>query len=288
MDLLITKGLYQFRPTLPFIPGHDASGIIEELGPEVDRLAVGDRVSIGVSTGAFAEEAIAPSARVVKLPDNVDLRMGAAYRASYASALYALQVRGGLTSGDRLVVTGASGGVGLAALQIARVKGVKAIGVVGSASKASAVKAEGAHAVVLDGVGSLRDAVMQHFPEGYDVALDTVGGDLTLELVRAAAWNARVLIVGFARGIPSIPANRLLLKNCALVGVNYGAAQDRDPSADALLHRTLLEWIAQGHIAPRIAQKFDLKDVAAALEMLEARAVVGKLLIQMNGESDSI
>lgn len=281
MDLLIVAGQYQYKPQLPFVPGHDAAGTVIEVGSEVVGISPGARVSVGVSYGAFAEQIVAPQARIVELPDGVDFRMGAAYRASYCTALYALENRGSLKPGETLVVTGAAGGVGLATVQIARVLGAKTIGIVGSLTKASCVTAEGATAIVLDDSCKLRNEILHQCPDGFDVALDTVGGPRLIDLLGAAAWDSRILVVGFTAGIPAIPANRLLLRSASVVGVNYGAWQDKDNAATLRIHTTVLNWISKKRILPRIAAEYPLSQTEEALRALALRESIGKLLIRI-------
>ena len=281
MDLLIISGQYQFKPAMPFVPGHDAAGEVIEVGSQVEGFRTGDRVSIGVSIGAFAEEMVVPAARAIRVPESVDLRFAAAYRASYATALYSLRERASLRPGENVLVTGAAGGVGLASLQVAQLLGAKALGIVGNEAKAEVIRAEGANAIVSQSTEGLRDAIMDEFPEGFDVALDTVGGSGLLQLVRAAGWDSRILIVGFTAGIPSVPVNRLLLKSSSLIGVNYGAGQDRDAKTTANIHETLLGWIADGKITPHIGAEFELSRTPEALECMATRSTVGKILIRV-------
>jgi NADPH2:quinone reductase len=281
MDLLVITGQYQFKPTLPFTPGHDAAGTVLEVGSAVDNFRVGDRVSIGVSIGAFAQEVVAPASRTVLLPDEIDFRTAAAYRASYATALYALRERALLKKDETLVVTGAAGGVGLATLQIARIFGAKTIGIVGSDAKANVVAAEGADALVSGSRDGLRDEIVKRFPNGFDVALDTVGGPGFLELMRAAAWDARLLVVGFANGISTVPTNRVLLRSASIIGVNYGAAQDKNLTLTADIHKILLQWIKVGQLKPLISAEFPLTDIGEALTLLASRGSTGKIVIRV-------
>ena len=281
MDLLVIAGRYQFKPALPFTPGHDAAGTVLEVGAAVDNFRVGDRVSIGVSIGAFAEEVVAPASRAVLLPDEIDFRIGAAYRASHATALYALRERARLRKKEKLVITGAAGGVGLASLQIARILGAETIGIVGSEAKAAVVIAEGAQALISVASNGLRDEIVKRFPDGFDVALDLVGGPGFLDLVRAAAWNARLLVIGFANGISTVPTNRILLRSASIIGVNYGAAQDKDPNLTADIHQTLFHWIKTGRLNPMISAEFQLTDITDALTLLATRASIGKIVIRV-------
>lgn len=283
MDTLIVSGRYQLKPNLPFVVGHDASGVVLEVGSEVTGLRIGDRVSAGASTGAFAEEMVAPAHRVIKLPEAVDLRAGAAYRASHCSALYALRHRAAIRSGEKLVVTGAAGGVGLAALQIARKLKVPAFGIVRSKAKAAAVEAEGATAVICPNPEDVVAVVGAAVPGGFDVALDVAGGQGLPELVKVAAWEARILVVGFTAGVTAIPANRLLLRSASLVGVNYGAAQDQNLAVTQEIHSSLLAWMASGDVTPRIAKEFPLEELDKAFELMTSGNVSGKILLRVSG-----
>lgn len=281
MDLLIIAGRYQHKPQVPFIVGHDAAGIVIEVGSEVSGFQVGNRVSVGGTTGAFGEEMVAPATRAVRLPDTIDLRTAAAYRGSYCAALYALRTRAQLSVTERLVVMGAAGGVGLAAMQIGGVIGAKVLGVVSSEDKAAILRQEGMDVVVVQETSTLRDRIRTVFHDGFDVALDTVGGNALLELVKGAAWDARLLVVGFAAGIPKVPANRVLLNSSSLIGVNYGAAQDRDLACTAAIHSDLLRWIGEGRLKPRVAAEFPLEQVHDALELLGSRTTSGKIVLRI-------
>ena len=281
VDYLMTKGQYQVRPPLPFIPGNDVAGIITEVGDKVEGYAKGDRVSVSVSTGGFAEEMVAPAKRAVKVPDNVTMRDAAAYRMSYGTALYALRVRANVQKGESLVVTGAAGGVGIAMLQVGKLLGAQVIGIVDSEEKAEMVRAEGAIAIIEPDLSKLRDPILSLVSDGFDVAIDTIGGPGFQELVRAAGWGSRILILGFVAGIPEIQISRVLLRGTALIGVNYGAGQDWDLAVNADIHRQLMDWLADGSIAPPIMAEFPLAETRTALELLTKRNKTGKILIRV-------
>jgi NADPH2:quinone reductase len=224
MDHLIVSGLYQMKPELPFVAGTDAAGVVVAIGSEVDTLAPGDRVATFDWTGAFAERMVAAAHRTFRLPDGVDFARGSGILHAYSTGLYGLRERGQLQNGEVLLVNGAAGGVGLAAIDIGRHMGARVVAAVGSDEKADIVRQYGAEAVINYQRESLRDRVRELTDgAGADVIYDPVGGDVFDESVRAVAWAGRILVVGFASGrIPELRMNQPLLKSCSIIGVLTG------------------------------------------------------------------
>ncbi|MDP6352831.1 MAG: NADPH:quinone oxidoreductase family protein [Alphaproteobacteria bacterium] len=281
-DLLMIRGQYQFKPTLPFTPGAEAAGEVIALGDGVSGFAIGDRVAIGGQAGAFAEQAIVAVGRAHRLPDGVSYDVAAAYRGTYGTAYYALRDRALLQPGEVLLVHGASGGTGLAAVELGRVMGARVIGTVGGAAKADIVRDHGAETVLIYGGGErLRDQVKAATGgKGADVIFDVVGGDVFDESLRCINWYGRLLVIGFTSGrIPAAPTNLTLLKSCSVVGVFFGAWCDREPEAARALNQTLLDWIAEGRIKPHVSARFPLSDSVAAMRTLAERKAIGKVVI---------
>ncbi|MGR3452549.1 NADPH:quinone oxidoreductase family protein [Pseudooceanicola sp.] len=289
-DLLIIEDKYQFRPERPFAPGAEFAGEVSAIGPGVSAFAVGDRVMAMGLWGGLAEEACAKATQCFALPDGVDLDSAAALQFTYGTALYALRDRGALAPGETLLVLGAAGGVGLAAVQLGRQLGARVIAAVSSDDKLAAALEAGAEDGVVYPSGRLdRDAQKalsaalrdKSGPGGADVIFDTVGGDYGEPALRVAAWLGRYLVVGFPAGIPSIPANLPLLKSCDVRGVFWGAAMERDPAAYAATMRELVDLLEQGAIRPRIHARFPLSEGAKAIAELSTRAVRGKVIVTM-------
>lgn len=280
-DLLLVQGLYQVKPPLPFIPGSDAAGEVIELGPGVSGAKVGDRVVPMATGGAFAEQLVAPADTLLPIPDGVDFAQAAAYRGTYGTALYALEKRARLAAGEVLLVNGAAGGTGLAAVELGRLIGARVIGAVGSDQKFDIVRQTGAEAVINYETESVRDRVKELTGgAGADVIFDAVGGDVFDQSLRCIAWGGRLLVIGFTSGrIPSAPANLALLKGCSIVGVFYGSWMERDPEAGRELNQRLLGWIAEGRIRPHISMTFPLERTVEAMNALATRKAVGKVVI---------
>jgi len=284
VDLLMPQGKYQVKPDLPFTPGSHAAGEIVEIADGVTTLEVGDRIYGYASWGALADEMIVDEGACFILPDGVDNLVGAAYGNGYATSLHALQDRGQLQPGETLLVHGAGGGVGLAAVDLGRAMGARVIATARGAAKAEVLKAYGAEAVIDYTEGPFKDVVKDLTDgRGADVIYDPVGGDVFEQSLRCINWGGRLLVVGFAGGtIPSAPANLPLLKGCAIVGVSLGGYRQRDPEAVRGLHKTLLAWISEGRIKPRIADQFPLDRTADALNAMVNRDAIGRVVVTMN------
>ena len=286
-DVLMVRGLYQARLEPPFVVGMECAGVITEVGGEVTGLSVGDRVLALVGSGGFATEAVAvlPSQQVHRIPEEMEWGEAAAFDLTYGTAIHGLVRRGGLRSGESVLVLGASGGCGSAAVQIAKASGAATvIGVAGGAEKCDLVRRLGAD-VVLDhqGLGSLSAAVREHTGgRGVDVVFDTVGGADAREPLRCLAWNGRYLVVGFASGdIPVIKANQTILKSISIVGVAYGMSAIADPAANAEDFAWLFAWYRQGLVTPAIGHRFPLADAAEAMRVVFERRALGKVVIEM-------
>ena len=283
IDLLIARGHYQVRPDLPYVAGSEGSGQVIETGADVTHLAPGDRVATFHLTGAFAEEMVAKGRRTIALPDGVSFETGAATLHNYVTAANALRVRGHLQDGETLVVHGATGGVGLAAVELGNLWGARVIACVGADEKAALAREYGAEAVINYRRESTRERVLELTEgRGSDVVFDPVGGDAFDQSMRCVAWDGRILVVGFASGeIPKLPLNRPLLKSASVVGVNTGEWPDQDPAAFQALAANVLAWADAGEIRPKIGQVLPLEEFGVAMEALESRAAQGRGVLRV-------
>jgi len=283
-DLLMSQGLYQLKPPLPFVPGMECAGEVVELGAGVAGLAVGDRVGYHAHTGAFAEERVVPASALRPLPAGFDFAEGAAYAVTALTAWVALVRRGALQAGETLLVHGASGGTGLAAVQLGRHLGATVIATGSSARKLQAAQAAGAqHGVVLQpGAGNLRDAVLDITGgAGADVIFDPVGGDVFDASVRCIAWGGRLLVVGFAGGrIATIGSNLPLIKGFSVVGVRAGESGRRDPVRGAQDQQAVQALAARGLLRPHIGARFTFEQAIEAYRALAGRGVAGKIVLE--------
>jgi NADPH:quinone reductase len=285
-DVLMIRGLYQYRPEPPFVPGSECAGVITEVGDDVSGLAVGDRVLTICGSGGFSTEVVAtpPSNQLHRIPDDMSFGDAASFNMTYGTAFHGLVRRGGLRAGESVLVLGASGGCGSAAVQIAKAAGATVIAVAGGAEKCELARRLGADAVLdhhrLD---SLSQAVKEHTDgRGVDVVFDTVGGPDAREPLRCLAWNGRYLVIGFASGdIPTIKANQAILKCISIVGVAYGMSAIIDPQANIEDFAQLFEWYRQGKVTPAIGHRFPLADTAEALRVVFERRALGKVVVEM-------
>lgn len=280
-DALIVQKKYQVQPPLPFTPGTEVAGTVDAMGEGVTGLSVGDRVSAFVGIGGFAEYVCAPVAMTLPLPAEVSTEHAAAFTLTYATSHHALFDRGALKAGETLVVLGAGGGVGIAAVELGRIAGARVIAAASSDAKLAAARAHGADEVINYATSDLRDAIKKLTGgKGADVIYDPVGGALTEVATRSLAWRGRILIVGFADGaIPQIAANGLLIKGASAVGVFWGDFARREPRANQAMLTELYTWLAQGKLKPHVSERYALADAPRALEALLARRAVGKLVI---------
>lgn len=281
-DALIVQGLYQVKPPVPFVPGAECSGVVEALGDGVGNLQIGDRVLAYVGQGAFAEQCLCDASRVVKLPDSMSFEEGAALMLTYATALHGLKDVAGLQAGEALVVLGAAGGVGTAAIEIGKAMGAKVIAAASSEEKLTLCRSIGADQTINYAQENLKDQINALTDKrGADVVFDSVGGDYTEASVRALNWRGRLLVVGFAAGkIPAIPLNLALLKERQILGVYWGDAAKRNPEAHAANVHQLLNWYTEGKIRPHVSEVFTLDQAGDALSHIAGRKAQGKVVIR--------
>jgi NADPH2:quinone reductase len=280
-DVLIIQNRYQFKPPLPFSPGSELAGVVKEVGPDVARWKAGDKVMAFTTYGAFAEEVKTEAARLVALPEGMDFVSGAAFLLTYGTSDHALRDRGGLAAGETLLVLGAAGGVGLAAIQIGKALGARVIACASTQDKLAVCRSMGADAAINYAAEDLRERIKALTDgRGVDVVYDAVGGPYTEPAFRSLAWRGRLLVVGFAAGeIPKLPLNLALLKGAAVVGVFWGDFARREPEAFAASVRQLGAWFQEGKLHPHVSQTLPLKDAAEALKLMAGRQVKGKLVL---------
>jgi NADPH2:quinone reductase len=280
-DILQTRGQYQFKPTPPFSPGGEASGVVTAVGDGVTRVKVGDRVATTMIYGAFAEQVVVPELGVVKLPDNVSFEIGAATLLTYATTYHALVDRAAIAKGETLLVLGAAGGVGIAAVELGSLLGARVIAAASSAEKLEFCRAHGASEAIDYTTEDLKERVKALTRgNGVDIVYDPVGGALAEQALRATAWQGRYLVIGFASGdIPKIPLNLVLLKGCQIVGVFWGAFAMRDPEQNRAHAEKIFAWVSAGKLAPAIDEAFSFSQASEALARLERRQVKGKLVL---------
>ncbi len=280
-DTLLIAGKYQFKPTMPFSPGGEIAGIIKEVGPGVTQLHVGDRVVASTGWGGFAEEVVTDARRVLPLPNEVDFATGAVLIMTYATTYYALKERGQLAAGEKLLVLGADGGIGLASIEIGKAMGASIIAAASSAEKLEICKQRGADAVINYTTEDLRERVKTLTGgQGVDVIIDPVGGGYAEPALRGMAWGGRYLVIGFTAGdIPRIPLNLVLLKSCSIVGVFWGAFAEREPERNRSYLQELLSWAATGKLKPLISARYPLTRAADALNEMSQRKVKGKAVL---------
>lgn len=282
-DTLIIEGKYQLKPSMPFSPGGEMAGEVIAVGDQVTRFKPGDRVAGLTGYGAFAEEVIVPEQNILPIPEAMSDEKAAAFSMVYGTSYYALKQRANIQPGETLLVLGASGGVGLATIELGKAMGAKVIAAASTAEKLAIAKAAGADELINYTEEPLKDAVKKLTnSKGVDVVYDPVGGEFTEQALRAMAWNGRHLIIGFAAGdIPKIPANLTLLKGCSVVGVFWGSFTQREPEASARNMMELLQLFAEGKIDPKISQVFEFEDYARALGALTGRTATGKIVLKV-------
>jgi NADPH2:quinone reductase len=290
-DVLIIEDKYQFKPPRPFAPGGEVSGVISAVGEGVTRFKVGDRVLASTGWGGYAEKLALEEQRCTPIPDNMPFDEAAAFVLTYGTSYYALKDRGGLKAGETLLVLGAAGGVGLAAVELGKAAGARVIAAASSQEKVDLAIKHGADSGVVyprgpfdkEGQKALADLIKGACgPNGWDVAYDAVGGDYSEATIRAAGWNGRFLVIGFPSGIPKIPLNLTLLKSCDIVGVFWGAAVARDPKGHAQNLRELMDLYAAGKIRPYVSERFPLARAGEAIAHLSSRKAMGKVVITVD------
>jgi len=280
-DVLIIQNKYQFKPPLPFSPGSEMSGVVKEVGEGVQGFKPGDRVIAFTTYGAFAEEVKVDAARLVPIPEGMDFNSAAAFLLTYGTSDHALRDRGALKAGETLLVLGAAGGVGLAAIEIGKAIGAKVIACASSADKLDVCKQHGADAGINYATEDMREKIKELTGgKGVDVIYDAVGGPYSEPALRSSAWRGRLLVVGFAAGdIPKIPLNLTLLKGCSIVGVFWGDFARREPRAFAESIGQLGKWFREGKLRPHVSQTFPLAQAVDALKLMAARKVKGKVVL---------
>ncbi|MEX0339986.1 MAG: NADPH:quinone oxidoreductase family protein [Arenibacterium sp.] len=283
MDKLMAEGGYQMRPDLPYVPGTDAAGIVRAVGEEVTDFAPGDRVVGQMWFGSYAERAVTKHWKCAKIPDGVDFAPASTVLHNYMTAYHALIDRCNLQPGETLLVTGATGGVGLAAVDMGRMLGARVIAATGDEAKAEVLRDMGADAVVNTRNDGLRDKIKSLTNgKGIDVCFDMVGGDMFEQLARLMAWGGRITPIGFVSGkIPSLPMNLPLLKGFSVVGVFEGAWAEAFPGEARAAADKIMNWVASGELRPRIDRTLPLEQAPEALRALDRREVIGRIVLEV-------
>ena len=289
-DVLIIENKYQFKPQLPFAPGAEIAGIVKEIGEGVTRFKIGDRVIASVGNGGMQEEVLADPNRCIPMPAGMDFETGSALILTYGTSHYALKDRARLKAGESLVVLGAAGGVGLAAVELGKAMGARVIAGASSQEKIDLAKKHGADDGFVYASGKLSRDQQKEFSEqiksatggkGADVLYDPVGGDYAEPAVRAMNWEGRYLVIGFTAGIPSVPLNLTLLKSCDIQGVFWGAFTARNPQRNQEHLAEIMRWTVEGRIKPFVSARFPLARAGEAIRMLADRKAQGKVVVTM-------
>jgi NADPH:quinone reductase len=287
-DVLIIEDKYQLRPPRPFAPGSEIAGEVEAVGEGVEGWSVGDRLIAATGFGGLVEKVVVAAKSAIPLPPDRSFEEGSALLLTYATSIHALVDRGKLQGGQTLLVLGAAGGVGIAAVEIGKALGARVIAAASSEEKAAAARAAGADVAVVYPTGEIdRKALAQTFkdavgPAGADVIYDPVGGDYSEAALRSIAWEGRFLVVGFPAGIAKLPLNLTLLKSCDVCGVFWGAFAARDPKANAAHVEQLFRWWREGKIAPKISATYPLEHAGDAIAALRDRKAIGKLVVTID------
>ncbi len=280
-DTLIIQGLYQYKPDFPFSPGGEIAGVVKEVGAGVSMFAIGDRVIAANTWGGFAEEVAVEADRTMAMPEGMDFETAAAFTLTYGTSHHALKDRAALQPGETLLVLGAAGGVGLAAVELGKAMGARVIAAASSADKLAVCRTHGADELI-DYTSEDLCARIKLLTDGrgVDVVYDPVGGAFSEPALRSMAWRGRLLVVGFAAGkIPRLPLNLVLLKGCAIVGVFYGAFTRAEPQRNQANLEELVRWVKKGKLRPHISARYPLTQAAEALQELLNRKVQGKVIL---------
>jgi NADPH:quinone reductase len=281
-DILMVAGQYQLKPPLPFTPGVEAAGEVIEVDDAADGVAVGDRVIVKMRHGAYADEAVVEAAQLTPLPSTFDYAEGATFLAAHGTAYHALIDRGQLRPDEVLLVHGAGGGVGLAAVEMGKMLGATVIAAASSEDKLAAAQRQGADHLVLYGREPFRDAVKRITDgRGADVVFDPVGGEVFENSMRCIAWGARILVIGFTGGIGLARTNLLLIKGASVLGVRAGEAVRRNPASGEARLKALLGWAEAGKIRPHVSHRLPLEDCAQAMRLLVDRKAIGRVALMM-------
>jgi NADPH2:quinone reductase len=279
-DVLLSRGLYQFKPPLPFSPGAECAGVVREVGAGVTRVAPGDRVALTQVNGTFVEKLVVAEDAVFKLPDAVSFEVGAATLLTYLTTYHALVDRAAIQPGETLLVLGAAGGVGVAACELGAALGARVIAAASTDDKLAFCREHGATEVINYAREDLKERIKALTSGGVDVVYDPIGGSYAEAALRGTAWQGRYLVIGFASGeIPKIPLNLVLLKGCQIVGVFWGSFAARDPARNRDHARQVFQWVAEGKLRPAVDAALPFDRAGEALERLEKRQVKGKLVL---------
>jgi NADPH2:quinone reductase len=292
-DVIIIEDKYQFKPPRPFSPGSEISGVVKSVGEGVGNLKPGDRVLGNIGSGGMREELLIEASRLVPIPDSMPYDEAAAFLMTYGTSYYAIKDRGHLKPGESLLVLGAAGGVGLAAVELGKAMGARVIAAASSQEKVDLALAHGAESGVVyphgpfdrDGQKALANLFKEACgPDGADVIYDGVGGDYAEASLRSIAWEGRFLVVGFPAGIPKLPLNLTLLKSCQVVGVFWGAAVARDAAAHQRNVKELVDLYAAGKIRPHVSEHFPMSRAGEAITHLASRKALGKVVVMMDDD----
>ena len=280
-DFLVIQDLYQFKPDLPFSPGAEVSGVVSSIGDGVEGVAVGDRVLATKGWGGMAERIALPAAGAIPVPDGVDMVVAASFLLVYGTSYYALEDRAHLQPGETLVVLGAAGGVGLSAVELGALMGARVIAAASSEEKLALCRERGADETIDYATEDLRTRLKELTDgHGVDVCYDPVGGDYSEPALRSMAWEGRFLVIGFAAGeIPKVALNLPLLKGCQIVGVFWGSFNAREPERHAANTARLLDWLAEGRLAPHVSATYPLERAGEAIAELGERRAKGKVVV---------
>lgn len=283
-DVLAIAGKYQIKSPLPFVPGGEAAGVVTEVGQGVTNFSVGDRVIYGGSYGAFAEQVCVPESSLLAMPADMDFPTAASFNVTYSTGYYALKQRAALQTGEILLVLGAAGGVGLAAVNIGAAMGARVIAAASTEAKLDVACAAGATERINYSAGSLKDRIkVLTKGAGVDIVYDAIGGEYSEPALRSVAWNGRFLVVGFAAGnIASVPLNLPLLKGCAILGVFLGAWREKDSAGYRRNFSELCALYSSGRLRPLISQTFALEQYREAFGELSGRRAVGKIVFNVS------
>ena len=280
-DVLIIQGKYQYKPELPFTPGSELSGVVRAVGEGVVSFKEGDKVIAFTAQGAFAQQIVVPAQSLMHMPPGMDFDTAAAITLTYGTSHHAVVDRAALKAGETMLVLGAAGGVGLAAIEIGKAVGARVIAAASSDEKLAVCREHGADVTINYSTEDLREAIKAATSgQGPDVIYDPVGGIYAEPAFRSIGWRGRYLVVGFANGeIPKLPLNLMLLKGASLMGVFWGEFAKREPKANLGAMRQLMGWLAEGKIKPRISGRYSLEETPKALNDMAARKVTGKIVI---------
>jgi len=282
-DVLVIAGQYQVQTPPPFVPGNEAAGVISAVGANVARFAVGDKVIVTPSGGAFAEKCVADEAQTLALPPDLDFEQGAGFAITYGTSYHALRQSAQLSPGETLLVLGAAGGVGTTAVEIGKAMGARVIAAASSDDKLQFARTVGADDLVNYSEQPLNDAVKELTGgAGADVVYDPVGGELAIQAFRATAWHGRYLVIGFASGvIPEFPANIALLKEASIIGVWWGTWAAKNPGEQMRNVSEMIAMIRDRRIKPRVTESFALDDYRNAFGAITGRSAIGKVVLRM-------